>query len=69
MNLSIARGKPELFRLMETAPPLGRVGKMEDLAAMLLLLLSDEASYITGADIPIDGGMSVSASAWEHPSG
>jgi NAD(P)-dependent dehydrogenase (short-subunit alcohol dehydrogenase family) len=64
MNLSIARERPEL---LQKAPPLGRVGRVEDLTATLLLLLSDQASYITGIDIPIDGGMSVSASGWEAP--
>jgi NAD(P)-dependent dehydrogenase (short-subunit alcohol dehydrogenase family) len=67
MNLSIARERPELLRFFEKAPPLGRMGKVEDLTATLLLLLSDQASYITGIDIPIDGGMSVSASGWGAP--
>jgi len=67
MNRSLALQRPELLRFFDKAPPLGRVGKVEDLTALLLLLLSDASSYITGADIPVDGGMSVSASAWEHP--
>jgi meso-butanediol dehydrogenase/(S,S)-butanediol dehydrogenase/diacetyl reductase len=67
MNLSIARERPELLQFFEKATPLGRVGSVEDLTATLLLLLSDQASYITGIDIPIDGGMSVSASGWETP--
>jgi NAD(P)-dependent dehydrogenase (short-subunit alcohol dehydrogenase family) len=69
MNLSIAHERPRLFRYFEKAPPLGRVGKVEDLTAMLLLLLSGQSSYITGVDIPIDGGMSVSASGWDAPVG
>jgi len=39
--------------------PLGRVGKSEEIAAPVLFLLSDDASYITGHDLVIDGGFSV----------
>jgi len=37
--------------------PAGRVGKPEDIAEMVLFLCSDKASFITGQDIVIDGGM------------
>lgn len=36
--------------------PLGRVGQVDDIANAVLFLLSDKASYITGVDLPIDGG-------------
>ena len=36
--------------------PLGRPGKPEELAAVVLFLLSDEASYINGVTIPVNGG-------------
>ena len=36
--------------------PLGRIGKPEEVAATVTWLLSDQASFITGAVIPIDGG-------------
>lgn len=38
--------------------PLGRVGAVEDIAAMALYLASDEASWTTGTAIAVDGGMS-----------
>ncbi len=37
--------------------PLGRVGKPEELAKAVLFLLSDGASYITGIDLIVDGGL------------
>lgn len=37
--------------------PLGRVGTPEDVSALVLFLASDEASWITGATIPVDGGL------------
>jgi 3(or 17)beta-hydroxysteroid dehydrogenase len=37
--------------------PLGRLGAPKEIAALCVYLLSDEASFITGADVPIDGGL------------
>ena len=37
--------------------PLGRVGQPEDIAAMIVFLLSEDASWMTGTVIPVDGGV------------
>ena len=37
--------------------PLGRLGKAAEVADLCVYLLSDEAAFITGADLPIDGGL------------
>ena len=37
--------------------PLGRMGQPEDIAAGILYLASDESSFVTGAELVIDGGM------------
>ena len=44
---------------IETSIPVGFVGQPKDIAPTVLLLCSDEGRYITGADIPVDGGMSI----------
>ena len=38
--------------------PIGRMGQPEEVACLIAFLLSDEASYMTGTCINIDGGMS-----------
>jgi NAD(P)-dependent dehydrogenase (short-subunit alcohol dehydrogenase family) len=38
--------------------PLGRMGKPEDVAEMAVFLASEEASWLTGAAVPLDGGLS-----------
>jgi 3alpha(or 20beta)-hydroxysteroid dehydrogenase len=43
--------------------PLGRAGVANDVAALMVFLMSDESSFITGAEIPVDGGFSSGASA------
>lgn len=37
--------------------PLGRRGKPEEIASVVVFLASDESSYITGVDLAVDGGM------------
>lgn len=49
---------PTFQRWVEMTP-LGRVGRPEEVAQLALFLISEEASYITGQDIAIDGGFCV----------
>ena len=45
-------------RAREAELPLGRLGTPEDVAALALYLASDESGWMTGAAIPLDGGLS-----------
>ena len=47
----------EFCRLQAEAHPVGRMGEPEEIAHTVLFLASDEASFITGASIVVDGGV------------
>ena len=52
-------------RIRESVP-LGRFANRDEVAAQALWLASDAASYVTGANVTIDGGMSLGAGRmWE----
>ncbi len=46
----------EMFAKLSKTQPIGRMAKAEEVASLSLYLCSDEASFITGNDYPIDGG-------------
>ncbi|MEP6675697.1 MAG: glucose 1-dehydrogenase [Ferruginibacter sp.] len=46
----------EMFEKLSRSQPIGRMAVPEEIAALALYLCSDEASFITGCDYPIDGG-------------
>lgn len=46
----------EMFENLSKTQPIGRMGKPQEIADLALYLSSDEASFITGTDFPIDGG-------------
>ena len=47
----------ERMRMFEAMIPLGRVGSVDEVSRLVAFLASDSASYITGAEITIDGGI------------
>ena len=54
-------GAARIEEEMRLIHPLGRVGDPEEVAAVVAHLLSDEASFVNGATVPVDGGRSVLA--------
>ncbi|PIQ19823.1 MAG: short-chain dehydrogenase [Cytophagales bacterium CG18_big_fil_WC_8_21_14_2_50_42_9] len=46
----------EMFQKLSQTQPIGRMANPEEIAKLILYLCSDEASFITGSDYPIDGG-------------
>jgi len=46
----------EMFEKLSKTQPIGRMGKPNEIANLALYLCSDEASFVTGTDFPIDGG-------------
>lgn len=57
-QLAGAGGDPEeVIRAFGRGHPVGRIGTAEEVAALVAYLCSDEAGFITGVDIRIDGGL------------
>jgi NAD(P)-dependent dehydrogenase (short-subunit alcohol dehydrogenase family) len=56
----LARNYPgqesEMFEKLSKTQPIGRMAKPEEVAALALYLCSEQASFVTGTDFPIDGG-------------
>jgi len=48
-------GDPEALKAMEATEPVGRLGKPEEVADAVVYLCSDEASFVTGVPMPVDG--------------
>ena len=46
----------EMFEKLSKAQPIGRMAEPAEVASLALFLCSDEASFITGVDYPLDGG-------------
>ncbi|MET7335615.1 SDR family oxidoreductase [Nonomuraea sp. NPDC005650] len=47
----------EVIEVVPGKIPLGRIGRPEEVASVVRFLMSDEASYVTGATIVVDGGL------------
>ena len=56
MNRKLSDDKALLDRLLQNIP-LGRIGTVDDVAALAVFLASDEAAYITGSTYVVDGGL------------
>jgi NAD(P)-dependent dehydrogenase (short-subunit alcohol dehydrogenase family) len=61
MQAAFVRGLPQPDpKAVGAAIPLGRMGQPEDVANCVLYLASDESSYVTGAELTVDAGLTAS---------
>lgn len=49
-------GREEVIAAFASKHPMGRVGQPQDIAHLAIFLASDESTFITGTEIPVDGG-------------
>jgi NAD(P)-dependent dehydrogenase (short-subunit alcohol dehydrogenase family) len=56
IKANYAGKEQEMFEKLSKTQPIGRMAKPEEIGYLALYLCSDEASFITGTDYPIDGG-------------
>lgn len=57
MGEKAAEAHPEQMNYMKSMTPAGRNGKPEDISAAVAFLADDKASFITGTDLTVDGGL------------
>jgi meso-butanediol dehydrogenase/(S,S)-butanediol dehydrogenase/diacetyl reductase len=58
MTTPMERNAPELFEEMRSHVPMQRWGLPSEIAGTIAFLLSDDASFVTGVALPVDGGVS-----------
>jgi acetoacetyl-CoA reductase len=53
----VAAIRPDVLEKLIAGIPIGRLAQPDEIAAVIAFLASDDAAYITGANIPINGGL------------
>jgi NAD(P)-dependent dehydrogenase (short-subunit alcohol dehydrogenase family) len=54
--LAVQRRSPEMKEQLRSTTPLGRLGEPEEMADVIVFLLSEESSYMTGSTVIASGG-------------
>ncbi len=57
MTDPVTHGRPELFEQVVARHPIGRTGQPHETGDLVAWLLSDASTFVTGAAIPVDGGL------------
>jgi 3alpha(or 20beta)-hydroxysteroid dehydrogenase len=53
----LGQNTPERLKVFEGMIPMGRIGTADEVARVVLFLASDASSYVTGAEVTVDGGI------------
>jgi len=72
VSTPMVTGSANFVAAMESVTPMGRSAGLQDVANVVLFLASDEASYLTGLDLPVDGGfteLGTYAQVWRRATG
>jgi 3alpha(or 20beta)-hydroxysteroid dehydrogenase len=64
VDTELIRTNARLFEALQTITPLGHMAQPEQVADVMFFLLGPKASYVTGADIAVDGGVSGGGTFW-----
>ncbi|GAB2923673.1 hypothetical protein GCM10027093_73760 [Paraburkholderia jirisanensis] len=61
MNMPAFEQHPTMQQAFESRNPMGRGAQRHEVAAVIAFLASDDASFVNGVDLPVDGGGSASS--------
>lgn len=72
LETAMTAGSEQFVRAMVSVTPLQRPASLEDIAQAVMFLTSDEAAFLTGIDLPVDGGfteLGVYRTVWRRATG